>query len=40
VIDVTRNEQLSRRMTVVKEVLVGECHLLLRKAGPGVYTEI
>lgn len=40
VIDVTRNEQLNRRMTIVKEVLAGECHLLLRKASPGVYTEI
>ena len=32
VVDLTLNEQLNRRLTVVKEVLAGECHLLLRKA--------
>ena len=32
VIDVTSNERLNRRLVVVKEVLAGECHALLRKA--------
>ena len=31
-VDLTSNERLNRRMTVVKEVLAGECHALLRKA--------
>ena len=32
VVDVTGNERLNRRLVVTKEVLAGECHLLLRKA--------
>ena len=32
VIDLTSNERLNRRLVVVKEVLAGECHALLRKA--------
>ena len=32
VVDLTGNERLNRRMVVVREVLAGECHLLLRKA--------
>ncbi len=40
VIDLTSNEQLNRRLIVVKDVLVGECHALLRKASAGVHTEI
>ena len=40
VIDLTGNEQLNRRLVVVKDVLAGECHALLRKASAGVHTEI
>jgi len=32
VVDLTSNEQLNRRLVVVKEVLAGECYTLLRKA--------
>ena len=32
VTDLSSNERLNRRLTVVKEVLAGECHALLRKA--------
>jgi len=32
VVDLTTNERLNRRLSVVREVLAGECHLLLRKA--------
>ena len=32
VVDLTSNERLNRRLTVVKEVLAGECHALLRRA--------
>ena len=32
VVDLTSNERLNRRLIVVKEVLAGECHALLRKA--------
>ena len=32
VVDLTSNERLNRRLVVVKEVLAGECHALLRKA--------
>ena len=32
VIDLTTNERLNRRLVVVKDVLAGECHALLRKA--------
>ncbi len=39
-IDLTSNERLNRRLVVTKEVLVGECHALLRRAGSGVATEI
>ena len=31
-VDLTSNERLNRRLVVVKEVLAGECHALLRKA--------
>ncbi len=31
-VDLTTNERLNRRMVVVKDVLAGECHTLLRKA--------
>ena len=31
-VDLTTNERLNRRLVVVKDVLVGECHALLRKA--------
>jgi tRNA(adenine34) deaminase len=32
VVDLTSNERLNRRLVVVREVLAGECHVLLRKA--------
>ena len=32
VMDLTSNERINRRLVVVKEVLAGECHALLRKA--------
>ena len=32
VMDVTSNERLNRRLVVVRDVLAGECHALLRKA--------
>jgi len=32
VVDLTGHERLNRRLVVVKEVLTGECHALLRKA--------
>ena len=32
VLDLPGNERLNRRLTVVKEVLAGECHALLRKS--------
>ena len=37
VVDLTSNERLNRRMTVVREVLAGECHALLRKATAGAH---
>ena len=39
-VDLTSNERLNRRLVVVKEVLAGECHALLRKATAGVRSEI
>ncbi|PIQ83623.1 MAG: tRNA-specific adenosine deaminase [Candidatus Omnitrophica bacterium CG11_big_fil_rev_8_21_14_0_20_63_9] len=38
-VDLTSNERLNRRLTVTKEILAGECHLLLRKAA-GSHAEI
>ena len=38
VVDLTNNERLNRRLVVVKDVLAGECHALLRKAAPGVHS--
>ena len=35
VVDLSSNEQLNRRLAVVKEVLAGECYTLLRKATAG-----
>jgi len=35
VIDLTSNERLNRRLVVVKDVLAGEAHALLRKAAVG-----
>ncbi|MBI4342363.1 MAG: nucleoside deaminase [Candidatus Omnitrophica bacterium] len=32
VVDLTSNERLNRRLTVVRDVLTGECHALLRRA--------
>ena len=37
-VDLTSNEQLNRRLVVVKDVLVGECHALLRKATASAQT--
>ncbi|MBI3320712.1 MAG: nucleoside deaminase [Candidatus Omnitrophica bacterium] len=34
-VDLTSNERLNRRLTVVRDVLAGECHALLRKAAVG-----
>ena len=31
-VDLTSNERLNRRLVVVKDVLAGECHALLRKS--------
>ena len=39
-VDLTNNERLNRRLVVTKEVLVGECHALMRRAASGVRTEI
>ena len=36
VVDLTGNERLNRRLVVIKEVLAGECHALLRKATANV----
>ena len=36
VVDLSGNERLNRRLSVVKGILVGECHTLLRKAPPSV----
>ena len=38
VVDLTSNERLNRRLVVVKEVLAGECHALLRKATASAQT--
>ena len=35
VIDLTNHERLNRRLVVTRDVLAGECHALLRKAGAG-----
>ena len=32
VVDLTSNERLNRRLTVVKDVLAGECYALIRKS--------
>ncbi len=40
VIDLTSNERLNRRLVVVKDVLAGECHALLRRASAHIQTEI
>ena len=40
VLDLSSNEQLNRRLVVVKEVLAGECHALLRKAAASAHIEI
>jgi tRNA(adenine34) deaminase len=32
VVDLTSNERLNRRLTVVRDILTGDCHALLRKA--------
>ena len=39
VIDLTSNEQLNRRLVVVKDVLAGECHALLRRATASAHTD-
>ncbi len=39
-VDLTNNERLNRRLVVTKEVLVGECHALMRRATSGARTEL
>ena len=39
-VDLTSNERLNRRLVVVRDVLAGECHALLRRATAGVRSEI
>ena len=39
-VDLIGNERINRRLEVVREVLAGECHALLRKAGFSVHTEL
>jgi len=36
VVDLTSNERLNRRLIVVRDVLAGECHALLRKSAVNV----
>jgi len=36
VVDLTSHERLNRRLVVVRDVLAGECHALLRKAAVNV----
>ena len=38
VADLTSNERINRRLVVVKDVLAGECHALLRKATANAQT--
>jgi tRNA(adenine34) deaminase len=38
VMDITSNERINRRLVVVKDVLAGECHALLRKATASAQT--
>ena len=39
-VDLTSNERLNRRLVVVRDVLAGDCHALLRKATASIQTEI
>ncbi len=39
-VDLTTNERLNRRLVVVRDVLTGECHALLRRATASIQTEI
>ncbi len=39
VVDLTSNERLNRRLVVVKDMLSGECHALIRKAMAGAHTD-
>ena len=38
VVDLASNERINRRLVVVKDVLAGECHALLRKATANAQT--
>ncbi len=40
VVDLTSNERLNRRLSVMRDVLAGECHAILRKATAGIHTEL
>ncbi len=40
VVDLPSNEQLNRRLVVVREVLAGECHALIRRAIASVHPEL
>ena len=37
VVDLTNNERLNRRLTVVKDVLAGECYALIRKSAASAH---
>lgn len=39
-VDLTTNERLNRRLVVVRDVLTGECHALLRRATASIQTEL
>ena len=40
VVDLPSNERLNRRLVVVREVLAGECHALIRRAIASVHPEL
>ncbi len=40
VVDLSSNERLNRRLIVVKDVLAGECHALIRRATAAVHPEL
>ena len=39
VVDLTRNERLNRRLTVINDVLAGECYALLRRSTASAHTD-
>ena len=40
VVDLSSNERLNRRLVVVRDVLAGECHALIRRATATVHPEL